>query len=64
MYTIDVAHRGINTFTLQYETKEAALKEWDDLIEYGKAGDKLILTRTSEVIMIIATATVKGKEYI
>jgi hypothetical protein len=46
---------------LHYETKEAALKEWDELVEHGKEGDKLTLARHSW--LVVATATAIGKEY-
>ena len=62
MYSINISD-GMNCgWTLHYDTIEEALKEWDDIVEHGKEGDKLILSRTSE--MIIGTATAKGKEYV
>ena len=61
MYAINVTEAGSSGWTLHYETKEAALKEWDELVEHGKKGDKLTLARHSW--LVVATATAKGKEY-
>ena len=61
MYAINVTEVGSSGWTLHYETKEAALEEWDELVEHGKEGDKLTLAHTNG--SIVATATAKGKEY-
>jgi len=61
MYAINVTESGSSGWTLHYETKEAALKEWDELVEHGKEGDKLTLALNNG--LVVATATAKGKEY-
>ena len=58
MYIIDVKSM---TCILMFATRKEALTEWDDLIKYGKVGDKMVMSKsTDRGDIVLATATATG----
>ena len=56
-----IIHIDSMLVALMYATRKEAFAEWDDLIKYGKKGDKMVMyKKTSLADTLIATATVTG----
>ena len=60
MYIINVDSMSV---ILMFATRKEALTEWDDLIKYGKKGDKMVMSKSTDrgdIVLAKATATGVG----